>query len=323
MSSIARPPDPCLKAIILTVQSRARRHFVFHYPPNPLGDNALIPGKSRQRSRPKAGEGPKNTDSSSGSETSSSSDEDEEESQLHTLPGRNVDERERERIVSSSSSTGGGGGGGGATGEVQSQRSVPLSLGSGRSSLKRRNTTEFEDEQQHAPISEAQSRNNQSSSGDNITPPWESLLGLPADIWEKLLSPSRAWHKRRFEMGINDLALIGWPVFVRDDGTWRRKKRKKKEGKSETGKQQQKSSVLKGGGGYKSESDATTDGEGDVDSAGHRDTQDSKRTVVSGIAAERERAGMISLLRSTWKKSDNNSLQTKRQMTFPMMKRTA
>jgi hypothetical protein len=42
------------------------------------------------------------------------------------------------------------------------------------------------------------------------------------------LSPSRAWHKRRFEVGINDLAFIGWPVFVREDGTWRKQRRKKK-----------------------------------------------------------------------------------------------
>jgi hypothetical protein len=47
-------------------------------------------------------------------------------------------------------------------------------------------------------------------------------------VWEKLLSPSRSWHKRRFEVGINDLALIGWPVFVREDGTWRKQRRKKK-----------------------------------------------------------------------------------------------
>jgi hypothetical protein len=47
-------------------------------------------------------------------------------------------------------------------------------------------------------------------------------------VWEKLLSPSRSWHKRRYEVGINDLALIGWPVFVREDGNWRKQRRKKK-----------------------------------------------------------------------------------------------
>jgi hypothetical protein len=42
------------------------------------------------------------------------------------------------------------------------------------------------------------------------------------------LSPSRSWHKRRFEVGINDLAFVGWPVFVREDGGWRKQRRKKK-----------------------------------------------------------------------------------------------
>jgi hypothetical protein len=61
--------------------------------------------------------------------------------------------------------------------------------------------------------------------------PWESLLGVPGSVWEKILSPSRSWHKRRFEVGINDLALIGWPVFVREDGSWRKQRRKKKKKK--------------------------------------------------------------------------------------------
>ena len=65
-------------------------------------------------------------------------------------------------------------------------------------------------------------------SGAELREPGESLLGLQMDVWEKLLSPSRAWHKRRFEVGINDLAFVGWPVFVREDGSWRKQRRKKK-----------------------------------------------------------------------------------------------
>jgi hypothetical protein len=64
--------------------------------------------------------------------------------------------------------------------------------------------------------------------GDLSDPPWDHLLGLPTNVWEKLLSPSPAWHKRRFEAGINDLALVGWPVFVREDGTWRKRRKKKR-----------------------------------------------------------------------------------------------
>ena len=35
MSSVIRPPDPCLIAIALVVRSRAGPRFVYHYPPNP------------------------------------------------------------------------------------------------------------------------------------------------------------------------------------------------------------------------------------------------------------------------------------------------
>lgn len=61
------------------------------------------------------------------------------------------------------------------------------------------------------------------------------FFGLPSEVWEKLLSPSRAWHKRRFEIGINDLAFVGWPVFVRDDGHWRKKSRRRKRKKTKSG----------------------------------------------------------------------------------------
>lgn len=59
--------------------------------------------------------------------------------------------------------------------------------------------------------------------------PWERLLGLDANALERLLMPSdRSWHKRRFEVGFNELAFVGWPVFIREDGSWRKKRRKGK-----------------------------------------------------------------------------------------------
>lgn len=212
MSSIARPPDPCLIAIILVVHSRGRPHFVFHYPPNPLSENALRTSlKSRRSSRPKAGQGPVGSDSSSTSESSSSSDDDDEGGHTSTsaLSGKGLDEREK--TVLASSSSGGG----------DSQRAG--SLGSGRGSLKKRSLNSDVDDG-HGTLSDKQG----DGTGEGSRPPWETLLGLPADAWEKFLSPSRAWHKRRFEVGINDLAFVGWPVFVRDDGTWRKQKRRKK-----------------------------------------------------------------------------------------------
>ncbi|EAW07857.1 nitrogen permease regulator 3 family protein [Aspergillus clavatus NRRL 1] len=233
MSSIARPPDPCLVAIILIVRSRAGPRFVFHYPPNPLSENGLKPAlRSRRTSRSRTGQGYKSNDSSSSEESGSSSDEDEDEHQhqLHSqsnnhsqthLSGSVVSARRSSNFglddhVTMSVSPGG-----------DSQRAG--SIGSSRTLFRRRGGNSDVEEESGAG-SDRQEDGAGTAGGPN-RPPWESLLGLPADVWEKLLSPSPAWHKRRFEVGINDLAFIGWPVFVREDGTWRKQKRKKKKEK--------------------------------------------------------------------------------------------
>jgi hypothetical protein len=62
--------------------------------------------------------------------------------------------------------------------------------------------------------------------GDNI-PEWEHVLGFNSGALSKLLSPGRAFNKRRFELGINQLVFLGAPRFVRDDGLWKKKRRPK------------------------------------------------------------------------------------------------
>lgn len=61
----------------------------------------------------------------------------------------------------------------------------------------------------------------------NWKPSWEPLLGLGEDGLVSLLAPGRAWHKRRFELGINGLTFLGRPVYAREDGFWRKPKPKK------------------------------------------------------------------------------------------------
>lgn len=58
-------------------------------------------------------------------------------------------------------------------------------------------------------------------------PAWEPLLGLGRDGLSGILCPDRSWHKRRFEVGINQLYFVGWPVFAKADGTWRKKRPQK------------------------------------------------------------------------------------------------
>ncbi|KAJ5576499.1 hypothetical protein N7535_003425 [Penicillium sp. DV-2018c] len=222
MSSIARPPDPCLVAIILIVRSRTGPRLVFHYPPNPLSENRIKTTKGGRRTSrtTRTRQGSKNTDSSSSDESGLSSDEYEEErdTQSHAggsflLAGRRASNFGLDDHLPITGSSVAGG----------SER--PGSLGSGRGSSFRKRGGGSEAE----PDEDAGAASDRPDDGPGSSrPPWESLLGVPGSVWEKLLSPSRSWHKRRFEVGINDLALIGWPVFVREDGSWRKQRRKKK-----------------------------------------------------------------------------------------------
>ncbi|OOQ85272.1 Nitrogen permease regulator 3 [Penicillium brasilianum] len=233
MSSIARPPDPCLVAIILIVRSRTGPRLVFHYPPNPLSENRLktTTKGGRRISRTRSRQGSKNTDSSSSDESGLSSDEDEDDREIHA--GGNVNANTSATLsVNLNAGLGRRASNFGidtlsltpdaaSPGGTDTQR--PGSLGSGRASSLRKRGGACSDPEEDA----GSDRYEDGATGGSSRPPWESLLGLPGSVWEKLLSPSRSWHKRRFEVGINDLALIGWPVFVREDGTWRKQRRKK------------------------------------------------------------------------------------------------
>ncbi|KAL4905819.1 nitrogen permease regulator 3 [Aspergillus multicolor] len=218
MSSIARPPDPCLVAVVLIARSRAGPRFVFHYPPKPLTDNALRPPKARRTSRSRSRQSSKGNDSTSSDDSHSSSDEDEDEaqSQSHNQSGHIAGSRRSSNFGIDDALAAG-----------ESQR--PGSITSSRAYLRKRGANS-DVENDSGAGSDRQEDGSRETDGANRVP-WESILGLPTDVWEKLLSPSRSWHKRRFELGINDLAFVGWPVFLREDGSWRKQRRKKKKKK--------------------------------------------------------------------------------------------
>jgi nitrogen permease regulator 3-like protein len=94
--------------------------------------------------------------------------------------------------------------------------------GGGRTTFRRANVTDEDDEDSSSPGTD-----HKQHGGWPV--PGERLLGLDASALERLLMPSdRSWHKRRFEVGFNDLVFVGWPIFIREDGTWRKKKRKER-----------------------------------------------------------------------------------------------
>ncbi|KAH8731266.1 nitrogen permease regulator of amino acid transport activity 3-domain-containing protein [Phaeosphaeriaceae sp. PMI808] len=43
-----------------------------------------------------------------------------------------------------------------------------------------------------------------------------------------MLSPSEEFNKRRFELGVESIVFVGAPMFVREDGLWKKLKRRKK-----------------------------------------------------------------------------------------------
>ncbi|KAI8941458.1 Nitrogen permease regulator 3 [Plenodomus lindquistii] len=57
---------------------------------------------------------------------------------------------------------------------------------------------------------------------------WNTVLGFRTDALEKMLSPDKDFNKRRFELGVESIVFVGAPMFVRDDGLWKKAKRKKK-----------------------------------------------------------------------------------------------
>ena len=51
---------------------------------------------------------------------------------------------------------------------------------------------------------------------------WNDLFGYQPGLLARLLCPAVSCHKKRFEVGLNENVFIGWPVFAKTDGTWKR-----------------------------------------------------------------------------------------------------
>lgn len=62
--------------------------------------------------------------------------------------------------------------------------------------------------------------------GEHIVP-WEHLFEYPTTDLESILTPSRAYHKKKFELELDPLYFISYPIHIRDNGTWKKRKTKK------------------------------------------------------------------------------------------------
>lgn len=62
-------------------------------------------------------------------------------------------------------------------------------------------------------------------SGTQIVP-WEHVAGFPTKDLENILTPARAYHKRLFQVSLDSLYCVSYPIYVPENGVWRKKSKK-------------------------------------------------------------------------------------------------
>lgn len=64
--------------------------------------------------------------------------------------------------------------------------------------------------------------------------PWEHFGEFSTVDLESILTPSRAFHKKKFELSLDPLCFLSYPLHVREDGLWKRpRKSQKKKAKTD------------------------------------------------------------------------------------------
>lgn len=67
----------------------------------------------------------------------------------------------------------------------------------------------------------------ETDSGSQIVP-WEHVAGYPTKDLESLLTPNRAFHKNLFHVSLDQLCFASYPIYVPENGIWRKKKKQPK-----------------------------------------------------------------------------------------------
>jgi hypothetical protein len=63
-------------------------------------------------------------------------------------------------------------------------------------------------------------------SGTQVVP-WERVAGFPTKDLENILTPARAYHKKLFQVSLDPIYCVSYPIQVPENGVWRKKKGKK------------------------------------------------------------------------------------------------
>ncbi|KAK4997406.1 Nitrogen permease regulator 3 [Elasticomyces elasticus] len=196
------PPNPSLLAILLVIKSRIGPRFVFHYPQNPS------PTQSHSTSTWHGGSTLSSTSSdSSGDDDSPSSASGTDSGDDGLAKDGGATSRTRRTMRSMRES------------EPDDEDDEDDGLGS---------DNERDRERRASGNSRRAVEDRESGRGERA---WERVLGYATDGLEKLLSPPRGFHKRRWEVSLEDLVFLGYPVFANEEGGWEKRKRKRRTGK--------------------------------------------------------------------------------------------
>ncbi|GAO18242.1 hypothetical protein UVI_02037210 [Ustilaginoidea virens] len=55
--------------------------------------------------------------------------------------------------------------------------------------------------------------------------PWESVAGFPTRDLASILTPARSYHKKLFQLSLDPMHCISYPIHVPVDGKWKRNKK--------------------------------------------------------------------------------------------------
>ncbi|KAF2686605.1 hypothetical protein K458DRAFT_297296 [Lentithecium fluviatile CBS 122367] len=198
------PPASNLQAILLVTKSRSLGpRLVFHYPPISPSAAALAANKAPVWFGNETSTGSVGSDSSSSdwdSSTENDGGDDDAEAGSKTSGGRTsgrtgTSHREEKKLRP---------GAGGAWGRQES--------------------IDEEDAEEGAEGGKA-GGGARAMGGDRD---WDTVLGFKVDALEKILCPGKSFNKRKFELGVESVVFVGAPMFVREDGLWKKRKKRRK-----------------------------------------------------------------------------------------------
>lgn len=125
------------------------------------------------------------------------------------------------------------------------------------------------------------------------------MLGFPTDALENLLSPGRSYHKKRFELGLEPLTYLGYPVYIREDGYWRKRREKNKRKVNEIGDEEwgigdeiDLAWAKQGPASHENTKGADTEAEAESDTSAKGKSEPSKDDKTNGKNDEEERKAM-------------------------------